>query len=127
MNNISMNQALGIWGELWQAYYKDNDYGTDTAEIYAYRLMGFDPIVASGCAGDAQVSKTEIFKVNSRVAYIKAQNSLATLLIKFESDNDCKITVNNKPIREWVETEVFDHRCHVRVARNSPKIIVQLE
>lgn len=38
-----MTQALSIWSELEQAYYGDNAYGGDTAEIYAYRLQPADP------------------------------------------------------------------------------------
>ncbi len=121
MNNISMNQALGIWSELWQAYYGENGYGSDTAEIYAYRLMAYEPAIAAGNVGDGSFKDTEMFKVNSRVAYIQAAHSLYNLLSKFESDNECRIEVDGKNIRDWVETEIFDHRCHVRVIHKETK------
>jgi hypothetical protein len=112
MNNISMNQALGIWSELWQAYYGKNVFGGDTAEIYAFMLMPYEPVVASD---NPQFRETQLFKEHSNVAVVKATNSLYALLTKFQRDTDCHITVDGKEIREWVETEVFDHRCHVRV------------
>jgi hypothetical protein len=107
-----MNQALSIWSELWQAYYGKNGYGGDTAEIYAYRVMPYEPVVAGANMKDFR--ETETFKRSSRAAYAKATNSLVNLLIKFESA-DCHLEVNGKSIREWAEKEYFDHRCHVKV------------
>jgi hypothetical protein len=110
-----MNQALSIWGELWQAYYGKNGYGSDTAEFYAYRVMPYEPVVAGANAKDFR--ETETFKRASHTAYAKAANSLVNLLIKFESESDCHLEVNGKSIREWAGTEYFDHRCHVKVIR----------
>lgn len=47
MHNVSMIQALSVWSELEQAYYGDNGFGGDTAEIYAYRLARQTPHVTS--------------------------------------------------------------------------------
>ncbi len=112
MNNISMNQALSIWSELWRAYYGKNGFGGDTAEIYAYRLMPYEPVVASD---NPQFRETQLFKEHSNVAIVKATSSLYALLTKFQIDADCQITIDDKEIDEWVKTEIFDHRCHVRV------------
>ena len=57
----------------------------------------------------------ESFKDSNKVAYIKAQNSLYNILAKFEHDHECDIRVDGKSLREWMETEVFNHRCHVQV------------
>lgn len=108
MNNISMNQALGIWDELWQAYYNDNGYGGDTAEIYAYRLMPNIPTLNL---------KIESLKVETSEAYKIAQSSLYNLLEKFGHENDCIIKVNGKTLRQWLKTEFFTHRCHVQIIR----------
>jgi hypothetical protein len=39
MKSLSIQQELLVWSELTAAYYGENKYGGDTAEIYAYRLM----------------------------------------------------------------------------------------
>ena len=100
MNNISMNQALSIWDELWHAYYCNNGYGSDIAEIYAYRLMAYRPTLNS---------------IPDKVSVVRAQNSLYALLSKFAHDNDCEIEVDGKSLHDWMEEEVFDHRCHVKI------------
>ncbi len=104
-----MNQALDIWSELWQAYYGKNGFGGDTAEIYAYRLMPNIPTLDH--QGDT-------FKNSTKIAYCKAQMSLYNLLDKFERDNDCRIFVDKMALRDWVETDEFNHRCHVKIIHN---------
>ena len=104
MNNISMNQALSIWDDLWQAYYGKNNYGGDEAEIYAYRLRTDEPtLYANG------------FEGSKYKAAHKAATSLYHLLVKFAAENNCTITIDNMPLIDWVESTVFDHRCHVKI------------
>lgn len=43
--NIRPIELLRLWGELVECYHGVNGYGSDTAEIYAYRLMPFSPSV----------------------------------------------------------------------------------
>ncbi len=111
MNNISMNQALDIWSELWQSYYGENGYGGDTAEIYAYKLMSYSPALNFTAPSFAE---------GNRVSYIKAQHSLYNLIIKFIQYNENKITIliDGKSPTEWFESEIFDHRCHVQIKHN---------
>jgi hypothetical protein len=101
-----MNQALDIWSELWQAYYGKNGYGGDTAEIYAYKLMPYSPTI--NLDGDS-------FTDGNRVSYVKAQYSLYHIVIKFINDNNCTITIDGKSPTDWLESQIFDHRCHVQV------------
>jgi len=111
MENISMNQALGIWSELWQAYYGNNGFGGDTAEIYAYRIMPYSPRF-----------KMDPTDENDKAAGLMAAKSLYALLKKFSEDNECKIEImhgkwNRREIRPWFIEEPFFHRCHVRVTK----------
>jgi hypothetical protein len=106
-----MNQALDIWSELRQAYYGKNGFGGDEAEIYAYTLMPNVPTLNF---------KGITFDVQNQVAYQNAKRSLYALIIKFIQYHDCKITVliDGESLTHWMETEVFDHRCHVKVIQN---------
>lgn len=112
MNNVSMNQALSIWSDLWQAYYGNNAYGSDTAEIYAYRVMPYSPTFnMSG----------ETFQESNDELRINAVNSLVALCKKFAKENDCVIEINRFPLDKWISTigREFDYRCHVRVIRKT--------
>lgn len=104
-----MNQALDIWSELWQAYYGKNGYGGDVAEIYAYRLMPNIPTL--NYQGDT-------FKNSTAIAYRQAQTSLYNLLDKFAEDNDCRIFVDKMSLLDWMETDGFNHRCHIQIFHN---------
>jgi hypothetical protein len=106
MENISMNQALSIWDDLWLAYSGKHPFGGDTAEIYAYRLMPYSPLATLGI-GD--LSAKEFANA------CHARKSLATLLWKFEVEHDCGIEVDGLDISIWHTTAEFSHRCHVKV------------
>ena len=110
MNNVSMNQALSIWSELWQAYYGNNGYGGDTAEIYAYRLMPYSP--SFNMTG-------ETFQESNDELRINAVNSLVALCNQFAKENDCVIEIDKCQLDKWVGMigREFDHRCHVKVVR----------
>ena len=115
MNNISMNQALDIWSDLWMAYYGQHPYGGDTAEIYAYRLMNYDPVVAAGTFAKSGFDGTETYKKHADLVYELAASALVHILTKFKVDNDCEIEINGKKILLWIGSEKFDHRVHVKI------------
>ena len=96
MENISMVQALDIWSELWKAYYGDNGYGGNEAEIYLYRVSPESP------SKDPEVGKD-------------AARSLYHLLVKFRDEMECEIIVDNKPLLLGNIPTI--HRCHVRIIK----------
>jgi hypothetical protein len=105
-----MNQALSIWDDLWQAYYGNNGFGSDTAEIYAYRLMPNCPTLnKSG----------ETFNLINDEVKTNAANSLVALLKKFCRENECTCEVDGYLIEFWLSHigTHFDHRCHVKIIR----------
>ncbi len=106
MHNISMIQALKVWSELWQAYFGENGFGGNTAEIYAYRLQPRNPIFES-CIGAFLEEKERLG--------LQAATSLHALLDKFATDANCSIEVNGKAFGSWVKEEPFAHRVHVTV------------
>ena len=115
MENISMNQALGVWSELWQAFYGENGYGGDTAEVYAYTLMPHIPALAKETTDDA---KSSIFKEIQEETALSAAKSLYALLSKFSKDNECKIEIEGDELGEWLLKTPFRHRWHVKIIRN---------
>lgn len=111
MYNLSMIQALGIWSELEQAYYGDNGYGSETAEIYVYRAMPYSPTAHSRCSNPesslAKEATTEVVK--------NANMSLYNLFKMFAKLRHCVITVEGRPLGKWVITSENGHRWHVHV------------
>ncbi len=91
MENISMNQALAIWSELWRAYYLDNGYGSDTTKIYAYQVMPHSPAPA----------KPMSFEEAKKATGIQAARSLYSLLKKFSRENDCTIMISHQELGRW--------------------------
>jgi hypothetical protein len=111
MENISITQALGVWSELEQAYYGDNGYGGDTAEIYAYRLQSYNP------SASLMPQESEFgFQAKQEQAEL-AGKSLYSLIKKFCELRDCSIEVESAD-PEILLRECLVHRCHVRVLRN---------
>lgn len=112
----SIHQAVGIWTELLYCYEKRNGFGTDTAEIYAYRLMPYNPTAV-------------IHGKDKEEDIILASKSLIALIDMFceEYDTDFKIVVGRKDIKGggwkhklmnrhlWLKKygHTFDHRIHV--------------
>lgn len=111
MHNISMSQALALWSQLEQAYYNDNSFGGDTAEVYLYAVTPYCPAVASNAKGGGIIG--EIVDDHFR----KANESLYAILAKFAHDRETTITVNGRELGEWLQTANFQHRVHVQVIR----------
>ena len=104
-----MNQALSIWSELWQAYYSDNSYGSDTAEIYAYRLMAHNPSLH-------MPESSQSYKVASHEAAELAAQSMRNIVFMFCKEADCKCVIDGEDCDTWLaHNPEFDHRCHVYV------------
>lgn len=124
MHNISMTEALSIWSDLEQAYFKKNGYGGDTAEIYMYRF-GYYPIVSAYLrhphAPDDAPSPWIMEDIK------KMNTSLFALLSHFAEHRDAEIEVDDenqmRPLGEWVKESNNTHRVHVRVTpkKRDPK------
>lgn len=124
MHRLSTVQILSLWTDLWQAYYRDHGFGTDTAEIYTYRLMPFDPMYAEARTKNPQTAHGEPGAMTGleRDAYEEglrnAMRSLYSLLQHFEHTvSDAKIFVDGKRIGVWMNKLRENHRLNVRVER----------
>lgn len=129
---LSLTQALSLWSELERAYYNDNSYGGDTAEIYMYRLMPYSPMIATTSAGAS--SGTGMVAEACREAYDAANMALFELLTLFITQRPCRIIVRGRQegltptesssadnvhqhLGPWMRTARFEHRVHVQVIR----------
>lgn len=103
--NLSPLQLIDIWSELEDAWNKRNGYGTDTAEIYVYKL--------AVCPPTYWLSKDE---KSEREVGAEAAKNLYSILKIFQEKRSCQITINDKPFGDWLLTEPLYYRCYIRVA-----------
>lgn len=113
--SMSMRQALNVWEELVDAYHGRNGYGSDTAEIYAYRLLERSPSAEASASFATELHRKAIEEQASEAAF-----NLACLLHHFrETHNGVRIAVEGVPFTGVRSTPLdpFDHRVHVKVIR----------
>lgn len=108
---VSLLALVGVWGELVEAYHGVNRYGGNTAEIYAYRLMPYSP-----------TAHTHGSKRHMNVVASQAAHALCAIVDEFCMQYECHAKIDALPIEEWClrvihGAHVFDHRCHVRIAK----------
>lgn len=121
MHNLSMRQALSLWSEFESAFRGDNGYSGDTAEIYAYRLMPHTTACVDVLRGSGS-GRTMSHEIATEV-WDDAKRSLVALLAFFkEQYPKAEIEIDGyKNLDNWCITEVFNHRCHVRIT-NAEKV-----
>lgn len=119
MKNLSPVQACLIWDDLVEAYHGNHPYGSDVAELYAYRFMRYDPVAHANVAA----KDSKIFIEAQNVVVSEAAQSLYEILALFQKTRDCEILIQDwgkgagawYPLGTWVANILFDHRIHVRI------------
>ncbi|MBK7823226.1 MAG: hypothetical protein IPJ61_19770 [Tessaracoccus sp.] len=102
---INTLDLLMIWGDLVAAYYGRNGYGTDTAEIYAFRCA--DPGAAVRMRSDATQLADE--------GALAAAQGLHAVLGLFIQQYRAKVKVDGKLYGDWVAARPLTHRTEVQV------------
>ncbi len=119
--SLSVDQALGIWSELWRAYI-DNVIGGQipprTVPIPTYRLHGHAPLLSLQCGTDGQTPPLRVEE--ERRVGLEAKGNLLLLLRAFRAETECAIDVDGVPLSEYWGDHSFHHYCHVRVRRKEP-------
>lgn len=106
--NCSTLQALDVWADLHEALEGRHPFGSDTAEVYGYRLRPESP-------GRGSVMLSE----DTARADRRAADDLREIAALFEERHGCRVLVvlgrNDEgiPVAEW--REPLAHRVHVRV------------
>ena len=103
---MTTDRALEVWSLLESAYYNDNSYGGNEAEIYIYMFMAHCPVV---------ISRNSLACQMRLDAYESANIAMYELFNKFSKHRGVKLTVEDKPLGKWIKTAGFQHRVHVKV------------
>ena len=102
--NLTPNQLAVALAQLFHAYYKNNSWDTDTAEIYAYTLVEASP---------ASIVFAEYEK---KQGFQAAKNLYEVIRIFKSLVGPCKVLVNSMDFRDWWEQNpCLLHRAHVQV------------
>jgi hypothetical protein len=110
---VNTLELMKLWGELCEARLALNGYGGDTAEIYAYRFMAYDPTAHS-----------EAIKGDMRELAIEdcnglAANCLAALCEEFERAYEVTVEIDGESIKDWLmgrKELPYNWRAHVKVS-----------
>ncbi len=104
MTDLSVLQALDVYSDLVTAYYNENHFGSNTAEIYAFRLKQNHP------AANLQMYAKEENK--------QAAENLYNLILIFKKNFKCIVYIENKLFGTWLKKiDYFNHRLHIKVIR----------
>lgn len=111
-------ELLALWSELDDALWGKNAYGGDTAELYAYRFNVFSPAIHGAVA--TEFAKTPSGREMANAAAAERTRRLFDLLTLFETQRECSVFLmetreRGRRLGEWLLSEPFDHRVHVRV------------
>jgi hypothetical protein len=114
--NISIEQALKLYDELFRAYSKTNGFGGNEAEIYTYTLLPNSPAYHNW----AKTKPGDLFYTDIIEMEHKAARSLIEIIEIFKSRNPCSVIIDEEPYDAWLEEVIanrnrFCHRVHVRV------------
>ena len=111
MIHLSPLQLIRLWSQLEQAYYKDNNYRGDTAEIYAFTLLEHHPTIAFN-----EAKEGTIMREMQDVRYKQAAATLIKVLHLVEEERGCKIRIDGFSVSAWRKKyQGFAHRVHVTV------------
>ena len=109
-------ELMRLWGELVEAYHGVHRSGSTEAELYAYRLMPYNPL-AHGDTGEG-FRATEMCQAAIREMHSQAARALVALCEQFAADYQCRVMINGYVPQMWWETgggDQFGHRAHVEV------------
>lgn len=107
---LSQKQLVTLWSELEQALYGDNKFGGDTAEIYAFTLMRYNPCWEYG-------KDSDVFKRSEFDRQSEARSALIAVCDWFQDERSAYIEIDGESFNVWKRRpHIFDHRVHVKVA-----------
>jgi hypothetical protein len=108
MINLPIVELLALWSELEAAYYGENGFGGDTAEIYAYRLQRFHHRPELG----------DIFKSILDQQKMVAAASMCNVIERFiETHPDIDVYVNGEKYKPSLKESPFEWRWHIKISK----------
>lgn len=121
MLNLTIAQALSVWTDLLEAEFGCNGFGSDTAEIYAYRLQPSNPATESSFIED----ESNFTKEAKREQDLIASRNLYELLCHFRDERKVDVFVgcgrmyDGDPLDERLLKYPFTHRTQVRIKKQN--------
>lgn len=120
---MSMVQALSLWTDLEDALRGTHGFGGNVAEIYVYRFMPDQPLVARYMS-----EPRHRWPDFANESVQRANESFYNLLIHFAAERDAIVQVKKDvggqwmfvPVGEWLKTCGESHRFHVEVTPREP-------
>lgn len=116
---INIVGLLEVWGQLVEAYHGKNGYGGDLAEIYAYHLTRYNPIVHVTPKSDSK-----LYQEQKALTALHAANALCSIIEEFCDKYDSRVEIDGMAMSEWCAIcnagrHTYDHRCHVKVIKGA--------
>lgn len=112
MMEQALLQFLGVWAELEAAYYGENSYGGNVAEIYAYRLLVLAPLDPTG--------------ENRGAVAAREMERLLQMFVSVHVDARFGVEVGYRKFEPFIPVDVsgrpgtlesFNHRIHLRITK----------
>ena len=108
-------QVAQLWADLEDAYEGCASHG-DTTEVYAYRLLPYDPML-NAAMGLRTPPTDGMYADALRDGAIMARDALVSVARAFEKRRECKVFVIGTPLDAFAADNGFTHRVPVRVQK----------
>lgn len=124
LHRLSVAQAIDVWGDLCRAYYGDHPYGSNVAEIYAYRIMPFQPSLHIPTA-EGGSHWGSMRTADARAAARQNAEAMVGLLGAFRDAFGASIRVRGEsfdwePLCDRLKERGFHHRWHIEISEAVP-------
>ncbi len=107
---VDFETLVDIWEELVLAFNGVNHYGGDTAEIYAFNLIKYRPVLSFNEFRDDD--------------YCAAADIIVEICLMFQQKHNCKVEIDGQAVlRKW-RIDVgssFKHRCHIKITKSKKR------
>ena len=107
--DMTIGQAVSVYGDLVAAYYGDDSFGSDTAEIYAYRMQTHRPSLMFS-------HDTEMFRQADKEAALQAGENLLWIIREFKKNFNARVELQGMTF-STLRSEGLWHRVQVKVIR----------
>jgi hypothetical protein len=114
MHTISQAQLFVLALQLSDALYGNNQWGGDTAEIYAYTLQRANPAATYG--KDTSFGREALRKIS-----LEAGRALRQVLELFCKEKECRAEVDGVPLKKLGKNWMLVHRSHVRIIKKKER------
>lgn len=107
MLNLSPQRLIDLWHQLEQCWDRENNYGSDTAEIYVYTICDCRPVM---WAGNPKPTDEAVISSGKQAAV-----NLYHVITMFREKRKCDVLIDDRKFGDWLLNETLYHRCHVKI------------